>query len=178
MEIKLNLGCGFVKKEGFVNIDNNNKCKPNMVRDLTRGLPFNNDVVDFIISEHTFEHFNGEDLIFVFNECHRVLKPHGILEFAVPYGRNSYIDPTHLQHFQPFSFNFFFIPDRNSVGAGVGGWFLPLELTFNDAEIRWVFEKIPQEELQKHHDKYFNEENNIYEFGYKVNDLRGEDENS
>ena len=177
MEIKLNLGCGYVKKEGFINIDSNVNCNPDMIRDLTKGLPYSNDSVDFIISEHTFEHFNGEDLIFIFNECHRVLKPHGKLEFAVPYGSNSYIDPTHIQHFQPFSFNFFFIADRNSIGSGVGGWYLPLELTISDAEIRWVFEKIPQKELKQHNEKYLNKETNIYEFKYKIKDLRKNDDN-
>src|SRR3990167_8173155 len=103
---KLNLGCGYNKKEGWLNLDNNPDTHPDILRDLRKGIPFSNDTITEILCEHTLEHFEGEDLIFIFNEIHRVLIPHGLLEFARPWGKNSYVDPTHKQHFQPYSFSF------------------------------------------------------------------------
>lgn len=45
--IKLNLGCGVNKKEGFINIDINPRLNPDMVLDLnSQPYPFKNDSVD------------------------------------------------------------------------------------------------------------------------------------
>jgi predicted SAM-dependent methyltransferase len=52
--------------------------------DLAYGIPFNDDSADFVFSSHFLEHLfrrEGERLL---RECHRVLKPGGILRIAVP----------------------------------------------------------------------------------------------
>src|SRR3990167_6202269 len=151
---KLNIGCGFNKKEGWINLDNNSRTNPDILRDLKQGIPYSNNTIIEILAEHILEHFDGEDLIFIFNEMHRVLIPFGRLEFAVPCGANAYIDPTHKQHFIPLSFNFFYLPDASSIGSGVRGWFKPIKLTLKDSEIRWLFEKIPNYYLAEHLKKH------------------------
>jgi len=56
------------------------------VRDLLRGLPFNDNTFDEIRAHHCLEHIPaGEDLIFVMSELCRVLKPGGILDISVPH---------------------------------------------------------------------------------------------
>ena len=53
---KLNLGCGYNKKDGWINIDNDETVNPDIVRDLTRGLPFDDNSFDTVICTHTIEH--------------------------------------------------------------------------------------------------------------------------
>jgi predicted SAM-dependent methyltransferase len=56
-----------------------------MYWDITKGLPFNNDTVEAIYSEHFFEHldYKYEAKQFL-TECLRCLKPQGTLRIVVP----------------------------------------------------------------------------------------------
>lgn len=170
---RLNIGCGYHKKEGWINLDINPRAKPDILRDIRNGLPFSNCVIDEVLCEHILEHLDGEELIEVMNEIHRVLKPWGKLEIAVPIGKNSYVDPRHKQHFIPESFDFFYLPDANSVEAGIKGWFMPKKFIMKDMEFRWLFEKIPAEELKEHLEKYIvDKETWTFDFKYLKEDQR------
>ena len=109
--MKLNLGCGRHKLEGFINIDKVKECHPDIHRDLIRGLPFGDNTIDEIFTSHTFEHLKGEeDFIFVMNECYRVLKSNGILRIVVPSGYKlewALRDPTHNRVFFEQTFWYF-----------------------------------------------------------------------
>jgi len=52
--------------------------------DITKGLPFDDLSVDYIYTSQMLEHLRREDAIFVLKECHRVLKPGGVLHVVVP----------------------------------------------------------------------------------------------
>jgi SAM-dependent methyltransferase len=52
--------------------------------DLRRGIPFEEGVFDAVYSSHFIEHVDRDAVPGVFQECHRVLKPHGVLRIAVP----------------------------------------------------------------------------------------------
>jgi len=52
--------------------------------DLSCGAPFADDSVDFIYSSHFFEHLYKRDAINLLKECHRVLKPGGVIRITVP----------------------------------------------------------------------------------------------
>ncbi len=106
-QIKLNLGCGNHTPEGWVNVDYafgarlakipffrainkkigffqmdwDDRIK---IHDLRRTFPFDDASVDFIYSSHTLEHFSKEDGERFLKECHRVLKPGGIIRVVVP----------------------------------------------------------------------------------------------
>lgn len=82
--LKLHLGCGSVKKQGWVNIDSEPSCQPDMVRDLSQRLPYDNDSVDFIYAEHFFEHLSLEEGLRFLRECRRVLKPLGVIRLSMP----------------------------------------------------------------------------------------------
>lgn len=69
--MKLDLGCGPVKREGYIGIDKYDYGH-NIVRDVERGIPFNDNTFDEIYSSHFIEHIT--DWIFVFNEMWRVCK--------------------------------------------------------------------------------------------------------
>lgn len=75
-ELKINLGCGDNRLEGWSNHD--------MDVDITKPLPWGDNTVDFILAEHVFEHINGPDALRFLDECYRVLKKDGVLRLCVP----------------------------------------------------------------------------------------------
>jgi len=66
------------------------------VWDLRWGLPFPNDRIAEIRSDHFFEHLELPDVVRVLTECRRVLQPGAILDFTVPH-IDPYID-VYLAH--------------------------------------------------------------------------------
>ncbi|VAX37129.1 hypothetical protein MNBD_UNCLBAC01-1630 [hydrothermal vent metagenome] len=82
--IKLHLGCGTNKKEGWVNIDAVSSCKPDLVHDITQSLPYENLTVDEILAEDLLEHFDKYLRFIVFYEWARVLKIGGTVTIQVP----------------------------------------------------------------------------------------------
>ena len=80
--LKLNVGCGKVKLPGWVNID----IEPgaDLVMDVRKGLPFDNNSVDFIYCEHVLEHFTYEEGEKVLREFERCLRREGIVRIAMP----------------------------------------------------------------------------------------------
>ena len=47
-------------------------------------LPFENDSIDFIYSEHFFEHLFFDEALSLMQECYRILKPNGVIRTCVP----------------------------------------------------------------------------------------------
>lgn len=86
-KIKLHIGCGTLYKDGWVNIDNNsdnNIEKLDINHDLSTGLPFEDNQVDFIYHEHFIEHLTYDDGLLFLKDCFRVLKPSGVMRVACP----------------------------------------------------------------------------------------------
>jgi hypothetical protein len=94
--LKLDLGCGYYKPEGYIGLDNligettqikNIGNRPDIFMDLNRDpLPFNNNTCIEVRSSHFLEHSNLDHII---NESYRVLKANGIFFFAVPYANSA-----------------------------------------------------------------------------------------
>lgn len=83
--IKLNLGCGTTKLEGYVNIDVEESCSPDLVCDFTKvALPYENDSVEEIVMFHTIEHIRKIIHPGLFGEFRRVLKVGGRLIISYP----------------------------------------------------------------------------------------------
>ena len=80
--LKLNMGCGKVKFPGCVNID----IEPgaDLAIDVRKGLPFDDNSVDFIHSEHFLEHLTFEESEKVCREFLGCLKKEGVLRIAMP----------------------------------------------------------------------------------------------
>lgn len=79
--MKLDLGCGLYKKEGYTGVD------PFVNTDIRRpmwdtGLP--DDSVDEIWSDHAFEHLAQAEVIPTLEECRRIIKPTGSITIVVP----------------------------------------------------------------------------------------------
>lgn len=52
--------------------------------DVSKGLPFNNDEVDYIFTSHMLEHLTRDKASFVLKECYRTLKTGGVLRILAP----------------------------------------------------------------------------------------------
>lgn len=101
--IKLELGAGENRGiAGWTYVDLNENCDLSL--DLTQPFPFPDNSVQMIYSSHLLEHFKYGDLINLLKECHRIIKPGGIFNAAVPNARiylNAYQNP---EGFEPGKF--------------------------------------------------------------------------
>ena len=121
--MKLNIGAGFQKLEGFLSVDfvqcvdNNGKEYTDIICDIARErLPFEDNSVDEIACYETLEHMGHErdnpdkldSLIWLMNEMWRVLKPEGFLKGKVPgTDDGAFADPTHTRYFRQSTFDYF-----------------------------------------------------------------------
>ena len=81
----VNLGPGFQGKEGWVNVDVCRGPFVNCLYDCRKSLPFPDESVRAIFSEHFVEHIDyTEEIPYFLSECHRVLKKDGVFRIVVP----------------------------------------------------------------------------------------------
>lgn len=117
--VLLNLGCGFLKHEGYINVDAFSVCEPDVVHDLNVfPYPFADQSVDGIEMAHVLEHL--DDWWGAILECARILKPGGYLLVRVP-DESSSSAGTYRDHKHIFSeVSFHGIQDRS--GYGTNAW--------------------------------------------------------
>ena len=80
----LNLGCGTRYHTEWVNIDFVTTSPQVIAHNLLNGIPFADAHFDAVYHSHVLEHFTKEDAANLLQECHRVLKPNGVLRVVVP----------------------------------------------------------------------------------------------
>ncbi len=100
--IKLNLGCGQNKKDGYVNVDKYDSFQPDVVWDLERfPWPFEDDSVEEIVMFHSLEHMGAdtETFLSIMKELYRVAAPDGQVHITVPHEHSDGFagDPTHVR---------------------------------------------------------------------------------
>ena len=81
--LKLHLGSGTVRLDGWVNIDLETP-QADLHFDLTRGLPLPDGCARLVYHEHVMEHITLEQGRFGLRDWHRLLQPGGILRIATP----------------------------------------------------------------------------------------------
>lgn len=130
--VVINLGCGFGKQVGAINVDMYDNCEPDVLWDLNKfPYPFEDNSADFIHAWHIFEHLI--DWYAAFEECSRILKHAGFLEVRVPDESSStalaYRDHLHVFHLLTFhgAFAGQFRSGTNAWAATVEGT-VPLKL--------------------------------------------------
>lgn len=76
---RLNLGCGDYYAEGWVNVDiaSNGRVRPDIVHDLSAGIPFDGDRFDRVYMGHFIEHLALGQVVPILSEVRRVLRPGG-----------------------------------------------------------------------------------------------------
>jgi SAM-dependent methyltransferase len=117
--IYLNLGCGFSKRAGWINVDKYDNCDPEFVHGLdVFPYPWSDDSVDGIVMMHILEHL--DNWWGCIEECARILKPGAKLEIHVP-DESSRTALTYRDHNHVFSaVSFHGIQERD--GWGTNAW--------------------------------------------------------
>jgi len=82
--VKVNLGSGDYKLDGWVNVDLARTDNPDIVADLSRPLPFADASVDYIHTEDFFAALTLDQAHAFLRECRRVLKPAGVMRLLTP----------------------------------------------------------------------------------------------
>jgi len=123
--MKINLGCGFRKEDGFINIDNRSEVKPDIVADATYHLPFKDNSIKEVRANDFLEHIPIGKTVFVIEEIYRVLKDRGIFNSFTPSseGRGAFQDPTHVSFWNQNSW-FYYMYDEYRNLYGIKAKFL------------------------------------------------------
>jgi predicted SAM-dependent methyltransferase len=100
--MKLNIGCGPYKDAGVINIDKNPVWEPDLVLDVRKGLPYEDNSVDGIKAWHFIEHLDKDEIVGFLAECYRVLKQKGKLDLLFPIGVTYDLD--HKSYLSKYSF--------------------------------------------------------------------------
>jgi len=100
--VKLNLGCGFDRREGYINVDNQLLCEPDTLADLeVFPWPFETSSATEILLSHVLEHLgeHRETYLKIIQELYRVSAPNAVIKISVPHPRHDdfLTDPTHVR---------------------------------------------------------------------------------
>ena len=104
--LRLHLGCGHHKIEGFVNCDLYPTDVTDEIFDVQSKWPFPDHAVSDIYASHMLEHLNDPRAFF--REAWRVLRPNGSMLLRMPHGahRAAWWDLEHVRPWFPESFCF------------------------------------------------------------------------
>lgn len=113
VSLKLDLGCGPRKREGFIGVDSIKFDGVDEVTDLRKPWKWGADTVEEVHCSHFLEHLTGAERVHFFNELYRVMKKDGKATIIVPSwtSERAYGDPTH--QWPPVVGMSFFYLDKN-----------------------------------------------------------------
>src|SRR5262245_34819915 len=107
--IKLDLGCGPNRREGFVGVDSIKFDKVDVVLNIgSDPWPWEDNSVEEAFCSHTLEHLTNLndkwERVHFFNELYRVLKPNKGCLVVLPHWNSTryFGDPTHKEVFSEF----------------------------------------------------------------------------
>lgn len=95
--MKINIGGGLKKFEGYINVDHDVLTKPDILMDLEKDkFPLEDNSVDEVKAHHILEHI-GDGFFHLMKELYRICKSGAIIDICCPHHRheNFYGDPTH-----------------------------------------------------------------------------------
>jgi SAM-dependent methyltransferase len=128
--VVLDLGCGeTVQYDTNIGVDRRLSKAVAVVADLRYPLPFADATADALFTVHVLEHL--PDYLPLVAECHRVLRPGGVLHLMAPWWRhvNAVADPTHIRLFD--------VQTVKGICAGAAGgprWY-PLHVSCDGASV-------------------------------------------
>lgn len=168
--LKVDLGCGGSKPEGFIGVDIVHGEGVDIVADLREKFPFPDASVDEIRAYDTIEHL--PDKIHTMNEIWRVCKPGARVDILVPStdGRGAFQDPTHVSFWNINSFYYYCIEFPAHIKLckkyGFKGAFRALKLENRESSDKVIHVEAVLTVLKKINDDGSNE-NSSYEESLK-----------
>lgn len=106
--LKLDIGSGRIRREGFIALDNSSSVSIDVRADLEKGLPFPDDTFSEIWMNHVFEHLI--DPVRSMDEVWRVCKDGATVEIRGPHFSSPHLvwgDPTHKRGLSLSTFQYF-----------------------------------------------------------------------
>ena len=140
--MKINLGAGDTRFDGFVNCDYDARTGAEHIFDMEKDkFPFEDNTVEQVIAHHVFEHM-GEGYFHCLQEVYRVCKHGTIIDVRVPHPRHDtfLIDPSHRRPIYPHTLDMF-SKTRNKRDMDAGGCETPIGF-INEVDI-YVLEHWP-----------------------------------
>lgn len=127
---KINVGSSHRKQAGFINIDIDPESQPDIICDISKGIPLPSRSAELIVANHILEHLNEDawqekfDMSRALLEFSRILTDDGVVEIEVPSPQGE--DAVRIQHYTIYGwqrlrriFSFYF----ESVHCrGTGTW--------------------------------------------------------
>jgi SAM-dependent methyltransferase len=168
--LKINIGSGDERFEGFLNIDSDPLTLPDFCVNIEKeNLPFEDNSVEEVIAHHILEHL-GEGYFNALQELYRVCKHNAIIDILVPHPRHNHFlnDPTHRRAITPdglwlFSKKYNDATREQKARASKLGYLYNVDfevmdiLEIPESKYITVFEGKPVIEVEQ----YMNEHNNI-----------------
>lgn len=136
--MRLDIGCGVSKKEGFAGVDRLLLPGVDVVADLEAPLPFAADSIDEIHSKSVLEHI--EKLETVLGEFHRVTKAGGRIHIEVPHFSSplSFSDYTHRRFFGYYTFDYFVPQSEQRSRRKVPDFYTAFKFTIVSKRLRFI----------------------------------------
>jgi ubiquinone/menaquinone biosynthesis C-methylase UbiE len=157
--MKINIGSGNNKIDGFVNVDYDESTYPDYICNIEKdNLPFADNSVDAVIANHILEHL-GEGYFHCIKELYRVCKNGAIISIKVPHPRHDTFlaDPTHrrtitVMGLQLFSKKFNKLCKEQNYSSSTLGDFFDVDfeiLDYKNIPSDWVRIKYPNISIQE-----------------------------
>ena len=172
MGLKINLGAGGTRIDGFITLDYDPLEKPDHLVNLEKDkFPFEDNSVDTVIAHHIFEHL-GEGYFHCLQEIYRVCEPQAIIDIRVPHHNHDFFkdDPTHRRPITPGGLLLFsqkynkLCREQQAASSRLGDYFqVDFEILTVDKKPSHGYEKAFAGMLREEVEKYLHEHNNIVE---------------
>ncbi|URD59979.1 DUF4214 domain-containing protein [Sphingomonas sp. KRR8] len=81
---KVNLGCGYDKRPGYLNVDLNDFHSPDWVANIADLPEFPSHHYEEIVAQDVLEHMTRDDAKKAFGEWARILSPTGVMKVRIP----------------------------------------------------------------------------------------------
>lgn len=124
--MRLNLGCGHDRKDGWHNVDKIAAAEPDEVADLEQlPWPWADDAAEEVLLRHVLEHLGAatETYLGIMRELWRICRPGALVRVIVPHPRHDHYlnDPTHVRPVTPQSLEMFSQKkNREWIAKGLG----------------------------------------------------------
>jgi predicted O-linked N-acetylglucosamine transferase (SPINDLY family) len=150
--LRVDIGCGDSKPEGFIGVDIYAGPRVDIVADISKVLPFHDDRIDELRAHDVIEHL--PDRINTMNEIWRVCRHGARVDIRVPSsdGRGAFQDPTHISFWNINSFLYYSVDHPEYINLctkyGFKGAFKILRLEQEDSGSEVIHIRVELEVLK------------------------------